>query len=261
MQARTKAARALDRALGAAALWAAGFFYFAARVKSPALSAMLSLLVTGGLLYALYLFRRRASGRQAAKREREARQRAALYALTMLPEQTALYRATEALRQAYGLAHVETRARLRILRDGQGRRIAAGLCQSPQAADVAAAHAFHRERGKKPGVLLCAGGATKEALRYAEGLRPPLRLIDLAALPLPEAPADIVPPAEDARERIPWRRLLPDERSAPRCLPPALGLMTAYIFTGALSCLFAALLLLFLALAGRGRDGETPRLF
>ena len=50
---------------------------------------------------------------------------------------------------------------------------------------------------------------------------------------------------------------LPGEERAPRCLLLAALLMIAYILLDALSCLLAALLLLFLALAGRGRAAES----
>ena len=46
-------------------------------------------------------------------------------------------------------------------------------------------------------------------------------------------------------------------RRAPRCLLLAALLMIAYILLDALSCLLAALLLLFLALAVRGRAVES----
>ena len=188
MQARTKAARALDRALGAAMLCGLSFLWFATRLGALWPAAALAAALTALAAYALHLYRRRRSRRLDAERARAGQRRAAVYRLTMLPEKTALCQAAEALRRAYALTPAGARASVRLFTDAKGRRIAAGLHQSPQPADVREVHDFHRARGEDHGVLICAGGATEAAKSYAGSLEPPLRLLEAERLPLPDPP-------------------------------------------------------------------------
>lgn len=134
MQARTKAARALDRALGAAMLWGLSFLWFATRLGALWPAAAMAAALTALAAYALHLYRRRRSRRLDAERERAGQRRAAVYRLTMLPEKTALCQAAEALARAYALTPAGARASVRLFTDAKGRRIAAGLHQSPQPA-------------------------------------------------------------------------------------------------------------------------------
>lgn len=255
MQARTKTARALDRTLGAALLWGLSFLWFVTRLRALWPAAAMATLLTALSAYALYLYRRRTTRRRQAAQERAALRRAALYRLTMLPEKTALYQATEALRAAYRLAPAGKQGALPLFSDAQGRRIAAGLFQSPQPADVREVHEFHRARGTAFGVLLCAGGATEAAKAYAEGLQPPLRLLNAGELPLPapSGAADIPQPHRAKKGAAAVLARLPGKERAPRCLLLAALFLTVYILLDLQSCVFAALLLLFFALAGRER--------
>lgn len=257
MQARTKAARALDRALGAAMLWGLSFLWFATRLGALWPAAALAAALTALAAYALHLYRRRRSRRLDAERARAGQRRAAVYRLTMLPEKTALCQAAEALARAYALTPAGARASVRLFTDAKGRRIAAGLHQSPQPADVREVHDFHRARGEDHGVLICAGGATEAAKSYAGRLEPPLRLLEAERLPLPDPPKCDAPRAAAKKGPAAVLARLPGEERAPRCLLLAALLMIAYILLDARSCLLAALLLLFLALAGRGRAAES----
>ena len=105
--------------------------------------------------------------------------------------------------------------------------------------------------------MICAGGATEAAKSYAGRLEPPLRLLEAERLPLPDPPKCDAPRAAAKKGPAAVLARLPGEERAPRCLLAAALLMIAYILLDALSCLLAALLLLILALAGRGRAAES----
>lgn len=168
MQARTKAARALDRALGAAMLWGLSFLWFATRLGAlwPAAALAAGADRARGVCAAPVPQAAQPPGSTRSGSARGSR-RAAVYRLTMLPEKTALCQAAEALARAYALTPAGARASVRLFTDAKGRRIAAGLHQSPQPADVREVHDFHRARGEDHGVLICAGGATEAAKSYA----------------------------------------------------------------------------------------------
>ena len=148
MQARTKAARALDRALGAAMLWGLSFLWFATRLGALWPAAALAAALTALAAYALHLYRRRRSRRLDAERERAGQRRAAVYRLTMLPEKTALCQAAEALARAYALTPAGARASVRLFTDAKGRRIAAG-CTRVRSPQTCARYTTSTARGAK----------------------------------------------------------------------------------------------------------------
>lgn len=97
MQARTKAARALDRALGAAMLWGLSFLWFATRLGAlwPAAALAAALTAASRRMRCTCTAAAQPPARRGAARAGQ--RRAAVYRLTMLPEKTALCQAAEAL--------------------------------------------------------------------------------------------------------------------------------------------------------------------
>ena len=113
------------------------------------------------------------------------------------------------------------------------------------------------------GVLLCVCGATDAAQTYAASLQPPLRLLDLRTLPLP----DELLHSEPAR-RIKKQRGL--AQALTNMLNPArtlryltLGalLLLVYLLTDRLTALFPALMLVLLALLSKRRTSPRETLF
>lgn len=263
MQARTRAARWLDWILGSCTLFFLSFLWFAVRTGALLPAAVLAGAWTALALYAVRLW---SCARNARSRGREAqarRQQAALYALTMLPQGLALSYAAQALAQAYSLQRAGSSGPLCFFTDRNSQRIAMGLDQSPQPADVHSVYTFHRARRSSPGVLVCAGGATGQAQEYAQSLTPPLRLIAAGELPLPRAlyESDPAQQAPAQRTKRPALAEIFSPAQALRYWLMGLLLTIAYLLTGQLTCLLPALGLVFLALVCKGRQADQKELF
>ena len=263
MQMRTHTAVWLDRLLGSAALFGVSALWFTARLNGLLPGLLLAAVLTALLLYAVALLSRRVRGGRRVQEQRAGERRAALYALTMLPYPDALEYAVQALMEAYPLTRVYAVQDLQYLTDAANHRIAAALCQTPQPIDIAQVHTFHRKRRDAHGVLLCVCGATDAAQTYAASLKPPLRLLDLRALPLP----DELLRSEPAR-RIKQQRGL--AQALTNMLNPAralryltLGalLLLVYLLTDRLTALLPALLLVLLALLSKRRTSPRETLF
>ncbi|MGN1249505.1 MAG: hypothetical protein ACI4XW_05445 [Candidatus Spyradocola sp.] len=263
MQMRTRTAVWLDRLLGAAALYGLSALWFTARLNGLLPGMLLAAVLTALLLYAGALLSRRVRGGRRAREQRAGERRAALYALTMLPYPDALEYAVQALTEAYPLTRLYTVQNLQYLTDTANHRIAAALYQIPQPADIEQVHTFHRERRDAHGVLLCVCGATDAAQSYAASLLPPLRLLDLRTLPLPNALLHSEP-ARYIKKQRGLAQALANVLSPTRALRYlTLGalLLLVYLLTDRLTALFPALVLVLLALLSKRRASPQETLF
>ena len=263
MQMRTHTAVWLDRLLGSAALFGVSALWFTARLNGLLPGLLLAAVLTALLLYAVALLSRRVRGGRRVQEQRTGERRAALYALTMLPYPDALEYAVQALMEAYPLTRLYAVQNLQYLTDAANHRIAAALYQTPQPIDIAQVHIFHRKRRDAHGVLLCVCGATDAAQTYAASLKPPLRLLDLRALPLP----DELLRSEPAR-RIKKQRGLAqvltnilNPARALRYLTLGALLLLVYLLTDRLTALLPALMLVLLALLSKRRTSPRETLF
>ena len=263
MQMRTRTAVWLDRILGSAALFGLSALWFSARLNGLLPGLLLAALLTGLLLYGCALLSRRVQGGRRAQEQRAGERRAALYALTMLPYPDALNFAVQALTEAYPLTRLYAVGKLQYLTDSAGHRIAASLYTVPQPVDVAQVHAFHMERRDAHGVLLCVCGATDAAQAYAGGLQPPLRLLDLRTLPLPDALLHSEPARQIKKQRGLAQALASALSPARSLRYLALGalLLLVYLLTNRLTALFPALVLVLLALLSKRRSSLQEELF
>lgn len=263
MQTRTRTAIWLDRFLGGSALFGVSALWFSSRLNGLLSGILLAALFTALLLYGYTLLSRRVRGGRRMQEQRASERRAALYALTMLPYLDALDYAVQALADTYSLTHLYTIGRQQYLTDRAQHRIAAALFQSPQPVEVAQVHAFHRERRDAHGVLLCVCGATDTAQSYAASLQPPLRLLDLRVLPLPDALLHSEP-AQRIKNQRGFAQALANALSPARTLRYlTLGalLLLFYLLTGRLTALLPALLLVLLALLSKRRNSVQEDLF
>ena len=263
MQMRTRTAIWLDRLLGSAALFGLSALWFSSRLNGLLPGLLLALLLTSLLLYGCFLLNRRVQGGRRARQQRAGEQRAALYALTMLPYADALNYAVQALTEAYLLTRLYTVGKLQYLADCAGHRIAVSLYTVPQPASVAQVHAFHKLRRDAHGVLLCVCGASDSAQTYANSLRPPLRLLDLSELPLPDALLHSEPARQIKKQRGIARALAYALSPAQSLRLFSLGalLLLVYLLTGRFTSLLPALGLILLALLGKRRSDPQETLF
>ena len=260
---RTHISRWLDRIAGILLLFVLSFLWFATRLHGVGWAVLLAGLLTALVCWAYVLLVQRISRRKGKTQSEAARRRAAVYRLTMLPEETALSIAGTALCGAFNLQKSGANGKLVFLTDEKGQLFAAGLCQEPQPVSVNGVHAFHRLRKNTPGILICAGGSTAQAEQYAASLTPPLRLI--AADTLPFADCFSVEVSDDSLPK--QRMILPLLRDA---MQPArslrylfLGWMMIlfYLFTGAWSALLPGLGLVMLSLLSKEAPRQKRRLF
>lgn len=263
MQARTRAAVWMDRIMGSAALFGVSAVWFAAKLEC----LLPALLLAGGwtalMFYAVSLIKRRISGKRLVQERRAREQRAALYALTMLPYPEALAHAVQGLESAYSLSSLFTLGELHYVADEAHRRIAVRLIQCPQPATIAHVHDFHRERQQDYGVLICTGGVTAEAQAYAEALSPPVRLLDAHQLPLPEALMQSQPAKQAQKQRRAASILAMALRPTLtlRYVLLSILLLLVYLITDRLSALLPALALQLLALLSKGGSSAQEALF
>ncbi len=234
---RTHISRWLDRIAGILLLFVLSFLWFATRLHGVGWAVLLAGLLTALVCWAYVLLVQRISCRKGKTQSEAARRRAAVYRLTMLPEETALSIAGTALCGAFDLQKSGANGKLVFLTDEKGQLFAAGLCQEPQPVSVNGVH--------------------------AASLPPPLRLI--AADTLPFADCFSVEVSDDSLPK--QRMILPLLRDA---MQPArslrylfLGWMMIlfYLFTGAWSALLPGLGLVMLSLLSKEAPRQKRRLF
>lgn len=263
MQARTRPAVWLDRILGTMLLLGGSALWFWARTGKWIPALFLSIGWTALMLYARVLLARRRKKRVQGREKRTIAQRKAVYALTMLPYAQALDEAAQSLCKTYALRSLFTVGKLHYAEDSMHRRIAIQLMQCPQPVQIAQVYAFHRIRRQDFGVLLCSGGAAEDAQSYAEGLSPPLRLVDVRQLPLSEALAKAFASQCEPKQRrtasVIKRMLRPT--LALRYVLLSTLLIGMYLLTDRLSVLLPALALQLLALMSRAGNTDNKKLF
>lgn len=264
---KNRAATLLDRLAARLALFLAcvGYFYLLWR------SGLTSLLAGGALFSLVLLALALLERRTLALRDRLLRERIggmiALDELLLMPGARARETVCSLLALALG---AEPLGNATMLYGGETWLVCCVQCLQGSSAgegDVLAAHRARVEAGVKQCALVSTGGFSPAALRAAEWMEPPVRLIagrQLAALAGRKHPAtDEEISAHARRQRVPfsWRRiraLALSPGKLERYLLCAFLLLMGYLLFGSLASLAACLLAFLLAM---GCERENRRSF
>lgn len=258
---KTHFARLLDVWLTAGLAALLCFVYFAGRMRNLLFALVPAGLVGGLLGWALLIRMRKREGRTRA--DRRARRERAVFALSRMEEEKALFTAFEALRIRYGLWEVGRGDKCVLARDEHGV-LAVGLCRSMDPLLVKEVQHFDHKRMRMRGVLVHLGEAGSMAAEYAAHLTPPMRLVCAATLPLP----DPAPDGSTAGRGDTFRMRI--KRLAARVISPGNGkaymqlailMLTVFILADSLLWFFCGMVMAALGAASRGKNGGREALF
>ena len=266
---RNRAATALDRLTLRLVLLVGCIAYFAVLWRAPRES-----LIAGSALFVLALLALALlEKRTLRRRDRMLRERIggeiALEDLLLMPSAQASAAICTLLAQALGAQAIRENA---LSYADEGWLVRCAQCTGGASAsegDVLAAHRARQEAGLARCILACTGGFTPAAVRAAEWVEPPVRLIPgprLAALFGRLHPATDGEIARHARRRrMPFsfariRALALSPAKLRRYLLCAFLLLLFYLNTGSMLCMASSLLALLLALLCRQENRRSFRL-
>ena len=266
---RNRAATALDRLSLRLVLLVGCIAYFAVLWRAPRES-----LIAGSALFVLALLALALlEKRTLRRRDRMLRERIggeiALEDLLLMPSAQASAAICTLLAQALGAQAIRENA---LSYAGEGWLVRCAQCPGGASAsegDVLAAHRARQEAGLARCILACTGGFTPAAVRAAEWVDPPVRLIPgprLAALFGRLHPATDEEIARHAsRRRTPFsfariRALALSPAKLRRYLLCAFLLLLFSLNTGSMLCMASSLLALLLAILCRQENRRSFRL-
>ena len=266
MQTQRRAVRVFDRIAGIGMLFLVSFLFFLFRLEHLIYALIFALGFSALLAYGLYLLSRRSQTRSSTKEMGRKQADSMRHAYSMLPPERALRLAADQLCKKYALSLRGLNADLAFALDAQKKLIAIGLAQSPAQVTVNTAYDFHKKRLKMPAVLLTVGEPSRDALRYAKELTPPIRLMEVTELPHEESIAAQFERAAEHKSGLRAalahaidRITLPQQ--AVRYMALAAVLSTWFILTDSSLALIPAMLSALLALIARRRLPAQPQLF